>query len=158
MQYWLLKSEPSTYSIDDLANNDQQTDYWDGIRNYQARNFIRDQIRVGDLAFFYHSSCQTPGIVGVVRIVSDAYPDTTALDPNSQYFDAKASIDNPIWYRFDVQLVQKCSIVTLTSLKADPALTQMLILKKGNRLSITPIIELHWQHILTQYLKEEACS
>ena len=148
MQYWLFKSEPSTFSIDHLAACPKKTEPWDGVRNYQARNFMRDDMKRGDLGFFYHSSCKTPGIVGIVEIVKTAYPDHTALDPDSKYYDPKSTKDKPIWYRVDVKLKQKFkNPVFLKDLKNIQALSDLKILQKGNRLSITPVSKKHWDLI-----------
>lgn len=147
MQYWLMKSEPSTYSIDDLKN--EKVDHWDGVRNYQARNMMRDEMKKGDLAFFYHSNCDTPGIVGIVEIHKEGYPDHTAFDPNSKYYDPKSQQDKPRWYMVDVKFKKKFKhIIALAELKQCSALHEMLILRKGNRLSITPITKKEWQTIL----------
>jgi len=149
MAYWLLKSEPDAFSIDDLKSMPGKKDHWDGIRNYQARNSMRDDMKKGDLAFFYHSSCPQPGVVGVVRISREAYPDHTALDKNSKYFDPKASIDNPRWCMVDVTYKKKFrNIVSLTDIKNNPKLKDMLLVKKGNRLSIMPVTEKHWEIIM----------
>ena len=146
--YWLIKSEPSTYSIDDLAKEKNKTSYWDGIRNYQARNFMRDDMKVGDLAFFYHSSCPQPGIVGEVKIVTSAYPDHTALDPESKYYDAKSSKDNPRWVMVDLKLEKKYpKLLSLSHLKTIDGIADMQLLKRGNRLSITPVTKKQWQII-----------
>ncbi|GAB4357268.1 MAG: EVE domain-containing protein [Methylohalobius crimeensis] len=155
--YWLLKSEPSAFSIDDLARSPHQTDHWDGVRNYQARNFMRDQMRVGDLAFFYHSNCKPPAIVGIVRIVRSGYPDHTAWDPDSPYFDPKSTSDHPRWYMVDVQLERKFSHpVTLPEMKVHPELAEFRLLKKGNRLSVMPVDPEHWHFILA--FAEQAAS
>jgi len=149
MNYWLLKSEPDAFSIDDLRGMPGKKDHWDGIRNYQARNMMRDDMRKGDMAFFYHSSCAVPGIVGTVEIVKEAYDDYTALDPKSKYFDAKASSDNPRWCMVDVKYKKKFkSIISLATLKENKKLADMTLLKKGNRLSIMPVSALHWKTIL----------
>lgn len=149
MAYWLFKSEPETFSIDDLSNRPKQTEPWDGVRNYQARNMLRDQVQVGDLGFFYHSNCATPGITGVFKVVKAGYPDTSAQDLASDYYDPKASSDNPRWYRVDVQFVKKFpEIISLSILKQSPQLKNMRILQKGNRLSITPVTAKEWDTIL----------
>lgn len=148
MNYWLFKSEPDAFSIDDLRNMPGKKDHWDGIRNYQARNIMRDDMKKGDLAFFYHSSCAVPGIVGIVEIVKEAYDDHTALDPKSKYFDAKATADNPRWCMVDVKFKKKLKqIITLESLKQNKKLQGMTLLKKGNRLSIMPISAKEWEWI-----------
>lgn len=148
MNYWLLKTEPCTFGIDDLANRPQQTEPWDGVRNYQARNFMRE-MQLGDQAFFYHSSCETPGIVGIVEIVKIAYADQTAFDPKSKYFDSKSTIDNPRWYRVDVKLVKKFDqVMSLQTLKQQTALHNMRLLQRGNRLSVMPVTSEEWGIIL----------
>lgn len=149
MAYWLLKSEPGCYSIDDLKNADKQTEHWDGVRNYQARNFMRDGMQVGDLAFFYHSNCNPPGIAGICKVVSKPYPDHTAFDPEDRHYDPKSDPDNPRWMMVDVKFVKKFDkLVSLPELKQQAELAQMRILQKGNRLSITPIESDEWQTIL----------
>lgn len=150
MKYWLMKSEPDVYSIDDLAEQPEQTDYWDGIRNYQVRNFFRDEMSVGDLAFFYHSRCKVPGIVGTMRIVGGAYPDPTAFDAAEKYYDAKSDPDNPRWLMVDVRLERKfAQIVSLSDLREQPALCEMRVLQRGNRLSVTPVSKYEWEYILS---------
>lgn len=152
MAYWLLKSEPGEFSIDDLGASPQKTTCWDGVRNYQVRNFMRDDMRKGDLAFFYHSSCEPTGIVGIVRIVREAYPDATAFDPDNKHFDPKSDPRNPRWLMIDVRLQRKLErIVTLAELKehADAELSNLLLLRKGNRLSIVPVTEKEWNFILS---------
>jgi len=147
MNYWLLKSEPDAFSIDDMEKAD--TEPWDGIRNYQARNFMRDGMQIGDLALFYHSNCKPPGVVGVVRVVSRPYPDHTAWDPTAKYFDPKSKEENPRWMMVDFQFVEKFpSLIALETLKNTPELSEMLILRKGNRLSITPVEKPHFERIL----------
>ncbi len=149
MQYWLMKSEPDTFGIDDLAARPNATEHWDGVRNYQARNMMRDQMRVGDRVFFYHSACKTPGIAGIAEVVREAYADHTARDPDSKYYDPKASDDEPRWYMVDVKFVRKLNrLIPLSELKGHPALLDMPLLKKGNRLSIMPIDAADWQTIL----------
>jgi predicted RNA-binding protein with PUA-like domain len=148
MRYWLMKSEPSECSIDDLAARAQHTVPWVGVRNYQARNFMRDDMRMGDLAWFYHSSCPEPGIAGIVQISRTAYPDATQFDPKSKYFDPKSRPDAPRWLHVDVQLVRKLPLISLASLREHAELADLRILQRGNRLSITPVDEEHWQHIL----------
>lgn len=151
MNYWLMKSEPDVFGIDDLARRPGKTEHWDGIRNYQARNMIRDDMKKGDLAFFYHSNATEIGIVGIMKIVREAYADYTALNPESKYFDPKSSLDNPRWYMVDVQFVRKFKrVITLDELRqhAD-ALGDMALLRKGNRLSINPVSEEQWHYILT---------
>ena len=147
MAYWLMKSEPDAYSIDDLERDGR--DMWDGIRNYQARNMMRDDMRVGDEVLFYHSSCKEPGIVGIAKVASKPYPDPTQFDPESKYYDPKSSEDDPRWLLVDVEFVRKLSrTITLTELKAQPLLDGMILLRRGNRLSIMPVDKVHWDHIL----------
>jgi predicted RNA-binding protein with PUA-like domain len=139
MRFWLMKSEPDEFSIDDLVRARSQTTPWVGVRNYQARNFMRDDMRIGDRAFFYHSSCAEPGIAGIVEISKPAYPDATQFDPKSPYYDPKSQRDAPRWLHVDVQLVRKTRLVTLPMLRATPGLDDMIVLRRGNRLSITPV-------------------
>ena len=149
MKYWIMKSEPDVFGIDDLAKRPRKTEHWDGIRNYQVRNMLRDDMQKGDEAFFYHSSCKEPGIAGIIRIVKAAYPDHTAFDPDSKYHDPKSDPENPRWLMVDVQLVRKFTrIIGLPELRSHPALADLLILRRGNRLSITPISKKHWDYIL----------
>ncbi len=147
MRYWLMKSEPSEMSIDCLASLPGQTVAWDGVRNYQARNFMRNQMQIGDLAFFYHSSCPQPGIAGIVQISRLAYPDTTQFDPKSKYFDPKSSKENPRWFNVEVTLLEKTRLLPLQELRTYPELTRMRALQKGNRLSITPVDPSEWEFI-----------
>jgi predicted RNA-binding protein with PUA-like domain len=146
-RYWLMKSEPADCSIDDLEKLPGQSVAWFGVRNYQARNFMRDEMRLGDLAFFYHSSCPEPGIAGIVKISRLAYPDATQFDPQSKYFDPKSSPDNPRWMHVDVQLVRKFPLIHLAQLRAEPKLANLRILQRGNRLSITPVDAGDWKLI-----------
>lgn len=149
-KYWLMKSEPDTFGIDHLQQRPQQTEPWDGVRNYQARNMMRDEMQVGDQAFFYHSNCAEPGIVGIAKIVKAGYPDVTALDPESKYYDPKASTENPRWFRVDVKFEKKFSkTISLGLLKQQPALEGMAVLARGSRLSITPVTEQQWKFILS---------
>ena len=149
MKHWLFKSEPSTFSIDDLEQKPSQTAPWDGVRNYQVRNFLRDTIEKGDLAFFYHSSCPQPGIVGVMEIMSVGYPDPSAWDPASHGYDPKSSLLNPRWFMVDVRLKQKFKrIISLTEIKKHPVLGEMLVSRRGNRLSITPVTAAEWDSVL----------
>ena len=143
--HWLMKSEPDEFSIDDLARAPKKTTPWFGVRNYQARNFMRDEMKLGDLAFFYHSSCPEPGIAGIVEISRLAYPDATQFDPKSDYYDAKATRDNPRWDHVDVRLVEKTRLVALSELRATGGLEDMVILRRGNRLSITPVTAAQWK-------------
>ena len=145
MRYWLMKSEPDEVSIDDLAAMPKRTVAWYGVRNYQARNFMRDQMQVGDLAFFYHSSCPEPGIAGIVKVTKPAYPDASQFDKKSPYYDAKSTRDAPRWVHVDVKLLKKTKLVTLPMLRATPGLETMVVLRKGNRLSITPVTPAEWK-------------
>ncbi|ASJ70199.1 EVE domain-containing protein [Granulosicoccus antarcticus] len=149
MNYWLFKSEPDAFSIDDLKAMKGKKDHWDGIRNYQARNLMRDDMKKGDLGFFYHSSCKVPGIVGIVEVVREAYPDFTALDPESKYYDPKASEENPRWVMVDVKFKKKLKkVLSLEYLRTVDELSEMLLLRKGSRLSIQPVMESQWLTIL----------
>ncbi|MFK7822823.1 MAG: EVE domain-containing protein [Oligoflexales bacterium] len=146
MQYWLMKSEPEVFSIDDLSKVSREP--WDGVRNYQARNFMKSMNK-GDLAFFYHSNCKPPGIAGIMSIVKTAYPDHTALDPKSPYFDEKASEENPRWYMVDVKFKKRFKqLISLNDLKEVDALADLSLVRKGNRLSIMPVTEEQWNCIL----------
>jgi predicted RNA-binding protein with PUA-like domain len=145
MRHWLMKSEPSEFSIDDLVRVQKQTTPWVGVRNYQARNFMRDVMRIGDRAFFYHSSCPEPGIAGIVEISRVAYPDATQFDPKSAYFDPKSTRDAPRWLHVDVKLIGKTRLVTLPMLRETPGLGDMVVLRRGNRLSITPVTPAEWK-------------
>ena len=147
MTYWLMKSEPSECSIDDNLAAPRSTVPWVGVRNYQARNFMRDVMKIGDGVLFYHSSCAVPGIVGVARVASKAYPDPTQFDPASPYFDPKSKPQDPHWLLVDVQALRKTRNLTLAELRATPALADLLVLQKGSRLSITPVDAVHWQVI-----------
>jgi predicted RNA-binding protein with PUA-like domain len=146
-----MKSEPEVFGIDDLAKAPKKTTHWDGVRNYQARNFLRDRLRVGDRAFFYHSNCDEPGIVGIVKVVRAGYPDDTAFDANDAHYDPDSTRDNPRWYMVDVQLERKLARpVTLTTLRehAAGALKDFALLRRGNRLSVLPVSAAHWRFIL----------
>lgn len=148
MQYWLMKSEPETFSIDDLKK--VKVEPWDGVRNYQARNMMRDQMKKGDQIFFYHSNCEVPGIVGVMKVEKEGYPDNTAFDPEAKYYDPKSSEDNPRWFMVDVKFVKKFNrTISLTELKEQKALAEMPLVRKGNRLSIMPVEKDQWEHILS---------
>jgi predicted RNA-binding protein with PUA-like domain len=151
MNHWLMKSEPETFGIDALAKCPRRTTHWDGVRNYQARTFMRDQMRSGDLAFFYHSNCAEPAIVGIVKVVKTGYPDHSAFDPKDAHYDPDSDVDNPRWYMVDVQLQRKLKQpITLATLRehSSGALKGMALLQRGNRLSITPVSAAHWQFIL----------
>lgn len=146
--YWLIKSEPSCFSIDDLRASPNQISPWDGVRNYQARNFMRDGMQIGDEIFFYHSNCNPPGIVGIVEVASSAYPDYTAFDPNSDHPDAASTPDKPRWFMVDVRFKQKFShLITLETLKQYPQLSNMSLVRKGNRLSVMPVGAQEWEFI-----------
>jgi len=147
MNYWLMKSEPGECSVDDVLAAPGATVPWVGVRNYQARNFMRDGMHVGDGVLFYHSSCAEPGIVGLARVASGAYPDPTQFDPKSHYHDAKSTPQEPRWLLVDVQVLKKTRNLTLPELRANPALAELVILRKGNRLSITPVEPQHWRVI-----------
>jgi len=152
MNHWLLKSEPSVFSIDSLASAPRKTTAWEGVRNFQARNMMRDTMRKGDLGFFYHSSCAEPGIAGIVEVVRDGYPDPTAADPKSEYYDAKSTVIKPLWYCVDVKLVRRTrTLISLATLREHAAaeLDGLLLLRRGSRLSVTPIDQQHWDFILT---------
>lgn len=142
-----MKSEPSDVSIDDLANLPHQTVPWYGVRNYLARNFMRDQMKIGDGVLFYHSSCPEPGVAGLAQVVSAAYPDETQFQPKNKYLDEKATRETPRWFNVDVQLVKKTRLVGLPELRAHPKLESLRILQKGNRLSITPVTPAEWKII-----------
>jgi predicted RNA-binding protein with PUA-like domain len=150
MRYWLMKSEPGDCSIDDLAALPNQTAAWYGVRNYQARNFMRDQMSVGDGVLFYHSNCEVPGIAGVARVSSHAYPDATQFDKKSKYYDPKATHETPRWMNVDVALVKKIALISLAELRTHPELERMRILQRGNRLSITPLDPAEWKFITTR--------
>lgn len=148
MNYWLLKSEPSTFSIDDLAKRPGKRDSWSGVRNYQARNHLRAMQR-DDLAFFYHSSAKETGIAGIVRVVADAYPDPTAFDPQDDHYDPKSDPAKPVWFMVDVKLERKLRrLIGLAELKAHRELAEMILLRPGNRLSVLPVEKRHWEAIL----------
>jgi predicted RNA-binding protein with PUA-like domain len=148
MNYWLMKSEPNTFGIDDLAKRPGKRAFWDGVRNYQARNFLRE-MKKGDLAFFYHSSAEPTGVAGVVKIVSDAYPDETAFDAKNDHYDPKSKRDNPAWYGVDVKLERKLKrIIELADLKAHSPLREMKLLQPGSRLSVMPVERRHWDAVL----------
>lgn len=147
-QYWLFKSEPTTFSIDDLASSPRQTTCWEGVRNYQARNFLKS-MRVGDLGFFYHSNADPPAIVGTVQVVKAAYPDPFALDPKSRYFDPRSMADSPRWFLVDVRLLKKFSqAIPLERLRTVKGLEKMELLRKGSRLSVQPVRPEEWQRVL----------
>lgn len=152
MRYWLLKTEPSTFGIEDLAALPGRTTSWEGVRNFQARNMLRDEVAKGDLAFFYHSSCPEPGIAGIVEVVRAGYPDASAWDRKSPYHDAKSPQNKPLWYTVDVKLKQRTTgILPLATLRehAGGRLDGMLLLRRGNRLSVTPVDPDHWRFIVS---------
>lgn len=151
MNYWLIKSEPDAFSIDDLKNCPGKKDHWDGVRNYQARNFMRDDMKKGDQVLFYHSNCKEPGIVGIAEIVSDAYPDHTAFDANEKYFDPKSDPENPRWLMVDVLYKRKTRrLIGLAELKSHAGeLEDFALVRRGNRLSIMPVSKAHWDFILS---------
>ena len=147
ISHWLMKSEPDAFSIDDLERKGQEA--WDGVRNYQARNFMRDGMRVGDKVFFYHSNCAEPGIVGIAEVATDAYPDPSQFDPKSDYFDGGSTRDNPRWMLVEVKFVKKFKrTITLDELKQQDALAEMALVRKGNRLSVMPVSDGDWKYIL----------
>lgn len=150
MNYWLLKSEPDEFGIDDLKSLGKKGAHWDGVRNYQARNFMRDDMKKGDLAFFYHSNTKIPGIVGVMEIVKEAYPDHTAFDPEDKHYDPKSDPEKPRWYMVDVAFKEKFKdTISLQELRETSVLEEMMILRRGNRLSITPVTGKEWNTIMT---------
>ncbi|HWW29839.1 MAG TPA: EVE domain-containing protein [Steroidobacteraceae bacterium] len=151
MNHWLLKSEPDSFSIDDLGKAPKQTTMWDGVRNFQARNMLRDSMKKGDLAFFYHSSCDVPGIAGIVSVVREGYPDVSAFDPKNHHYDADSKKDAPRWYAVDLKLVRKLErVITLDELRkyADKKLREFVLLRRGNRLSVMPVAKKDWDFVL----------
>ncbi|MGO4378278.1 EVE domain-containing protein [Pseudoduganella sp. RAF19] len=149
MQYWLMKSEPDEVSIDDVMAAPDKTVPWFGVRNYQARNFMRDAMQVGDGVLFYHSSCPEPGIAGIAEVVSWPYPDATQFDKKSHYFDEKATKETPRWISVDVKGVRKTRLLSLAELRTIPALEDMVVLQKGSRLSITPVTAGQWKTLMS---------
>jgi predicted RNA-binding protein with PUA-like domain len=148
MAYWLMKSEPDVYSIDHLAKDGREM--WDSIRNYQARNMMRDDMKIGDEVFFYHSNCKAPGVVGIMKVASEPYPDPVQFDKKSRYFDAKSKPEDPRWILVDVEFVRKLARnITLTEVKAEKSLEDMILTRRGNRLSIMPVEKKHWKKILS---------
>ena len=149
MNYWLIKSEPDVFGIDQLMAMPKKTEHWDGVRNYQARNMLRDQMKKGDLVFFYHSNCDEPGIVGIMKVVREGYPDHTAFDPESKYYDPGSDPDKPRWYMVDVQYQRKLArVITLAELKRYKTMAECPLVRKGNRLSIMPITRQQWDFVL----------
>jgi len=151
-QYWLMKSEPDDCSIDDALAAPGATVPWTGVRSYQARNFMRDQMKVGDGVLFYHSSCPEPGVVGVARVASGTRPDPTQFDPKSAYYDADSKRESPRWLLLDVQALRKTRLLSLPEMRSTPELADMVVLRRGNRLSITPVDEKHWTLIVDEML------
>ena len=150
MNYWLMKSEPDLFGIDDLKNRPGKTEPWDGVRNYQARNYIRDELKKGDLAFFYHSNCKIPGIVGVMAVADSPSPDTTAFDKSSKYYDPKSDPVSPRWLQVTMRYNRKLKrTITLEELRSHKVLGKMKLLQRGNRLSIMPVTGKEWDYILT---------
>jgi predicted RNA-binding protein with PUA-like domain len=152
MNHWLLKSEPASFSIDDLAKAPKQTTAWDGVRNFQARNMLRDSMKKGDLAFFYYSSCEVPGIAGIASIAREGYPDATAFDPKHHHYDADSNRDAPRWYVVDVKFERKLKrIITLDELRAHAgkSLKDFVLLRRGNRLSVMPVSKKDWDFVLS---------
>ncbi len=148
MNYWLMKSEPDVFGLNDLYSKPNRTEHWDGVRNYQARNMMRDAMKLGDQVFFYHSNCDQPGIVGIMEVVKEGYPDFTAFDPDDSHFDPKSDPAQPRWIMVDVKYVRTLSrTITLKELKSLPELTGMVLLRRGNRLSIMPVSEEEWRYI-----------
>lgn len=154
VRYWLMKSEPTDCSIDDLAALPDQTVAWYGVRNYQARNFMRDQMNVGDGVLFYHSNCMEPGIAGIAKVSSTAYPDATQFNKKSKYFDPKAKQEQPRWFNVDVQFVKKIELISIDELRQHSELERMRTLQRGNRLSITPLDPDEWAFITTKLARE----
>ena len=149
MNYWLMKSEPSCFSLDDLKQMPDATEHWDGVRNYQARNFLRDEIKVGDGVLFYHSNCPEPAIVGLAKVVREGYPDHTALDPREKHFDPKSTDEKPIWVMVDIAYLQQLPHpLSRDTLRQHPILSEMGVLRKGNRLSVQPVSAAEWQAVL----------
>ncbi|MEO8541974.1 MAG: EVE domain-containing protein [Burkholderiaceae bacterium] len=147
-RYWLMKSEPNECSINDAMAAPKRTVPWTGVRNYQARNFMRDAMQAGDGVLFYHSSCPEPGIAGIAKVASSVRPDPTQFDPKSGYFDPKSDPADPRWLLVDVQAQRKTRLLGLPELRATPELADLVLLRRGNRLSITPVAPQHWKHVL----------
>lgn len=147
MNYWIMKSEPTEFGINDFNNTNEFSTMWTGVRNYQARNFIKNDMRLGDFAFFWHSSCKYPGIYGIIKICSQAYPDPTQFDQTSEYFDQKSDINNPRWFSVTVQLIRKINYIAIESLRKINSLKNLQVLKSGNRLSISKITKEEWEII-----------
>jgi predicted RNA-binding protein with PUA-like domain len=154
MAYWLIKSEPTTYGIEHMARD--KTTAWNGVRNFQARNFMRNDMKVGDRAFFYHSNCDEPGIVGIVEVSAPAHPDETQFDKKSHYYDPASTKEKPRWYNVDFRFVKKTPLVSLAELRKHKKLAEMRVLQPGNRLSITPVAPEEWVYITEKLMKREA--
>ncbi|HEY9102374.1 EVE domain-containing protein [Chitinimonas sp.] len=150
MRYWLMKAEPDDVGIDDLPGMKDQTVGWYGVRNYQARNFMRDAMQIGDRVLFYHSGVAEPGVAGIVEVCSNPYPDPTQFDPKNKYFDPKSTPEQPRWMQVDVKLVKKTAYLTLAAMRAAPELEGMQVLARGNRLSITPVEPAHWRAVMAR--------
>ncbi|MGF1911641.1 EVE domain-containing protein [Vibrio kasasachensis] len=149
MAYWLFKTEPDTFSIDTLQT--QNCSCWEGVRNYQARNMLRDEVKEGDLVLIYHSSCKNVGVAGIAKVTRESYPDHFSFDMESDYFDAKSTVEKPRWFMVDIEFVRKMDrVIPLAVLKAMPELTGLPLVKRGNRLSVMPVSEAEWQAILTK--------
>ena len=149
MAYWLMKTEPSEFSIDDLKARPKRTEPWDGVRNYQARNMMRDEMKKGDGVLFYHSNCEEPGIVGIAKVAREGYPDPTAFDPEDKHYDPKSDPDSPRWYHVDVKFVRKLErTITLAELKSHPELEAMPLVRRGTRLSVMPVSDAEWEFVL----------
>jgi predicted RNA-binding protein with PUA-like domain len=156
LRYWLMKSEPDECSIDDVIAMRGHKVPWFGVRNYQARNFMRDEMRVGDGVLFYHSSCAQPGVAGLAEVASKPYPDQTQFDPDSPYYDPKSTRDEPRWVNVDVKALRKTRLVPIDELRAHAELSDMVVLRRGNRLSITPVTETEWKFIVKRLLSRPA--
>ena len=156
MRYWLMKSEPDEASIDDALAAKDGVVAWTGVRNYQARNFMRDEMRMGDGVLFYHSSCAEPGIAGLAEVASTAYPDPTQFDSKSPYYDPKSDPANPRWLLVDVKATKKTRLIALPELREQPELEEMIILRRGNRLSITPVTTAEWNHIVKKLISKKS--
>lgn len=152
MNYWLMKTEPSTFSINDLERLPNQSTSWEGVRNYQARNYIRDEIKKGDKVIFYHSNSEPPGVAGICEVINEAYTDHFAFDPENKYYDPKSIISQPIWYMVDIKLIKKFNrIISLSEIKNNPKLNQMKLVQKGNRLSVFPITKNEFEEIIKMH-------
>lgn len=146
MKYWLMKTEPDVFSIHDLKK--KKKNGWDGVRNYQARNFMRDEMRVGDQILFYHSSCEIPGVAGLARVSKESHPDPTQFDKKSEYYDAKATKEKPIWFMVEVEFVKELNLISLEKIKSEPKLKDMRLVQKGSRLSVQPVSAPQWEQVL----------